>query len=53
MTGNGALTGTLAQPRADLRPKFGKVSAGALKLTDANLILSFRKGATPRTAGSP
>jgi translocation and assembly module TamB len=45
MTGDGALTGTLAQPRADLRAAFGQVSAGALKLTDANLILSFRKGA--------
>jgi translocation and assembly module TamB len=45
MTGDGALTGTLAQPRADLRAAFGSVSAGALKLTDANLILSFRKGA--------
>lgn len=45
MTGDGALTGTLAQPRVDLRAAFGQVSAGALKLTDANLILSFRKGA--------
>lgn len=44
MTGDGALTGTLAQPRADLRAAFGSVNAGALKLTDANLILSFRKG---------
>jgi translocation and assembly module TamB len=44
MTGNGALTGTLAQPRADLRAKFGRVSAGALTLTDADLILSFRRG---------
>jgi translocation and assembly module TamB len=45
MTGNGALTGTLAQPRADLRAAFGQVSAGALTLTDADLILSFRRGA--------
>lgn len=45
MTGDGALTGTLAQPRADLRAVFGSVNAGALKLTDAALILSFRKGA--------
>lgn len=44
MTGNGALTGTLARPRADLRAAFGQVSAGALKLTDADLILSFRRG---------
>ena len=45
MTGNGALTGTLAQPRADLTAAFGKVAAGPLTLTEANLILSFRKGA--------
>lgn len=44
MTGNGALTGTLAQPRADLRARFGQVSAGALVLTDADMTLSFRKG---------
>ncbi|RZJ42329.1 MAG: hypothetical protein EON86_07680, partial [Brevundimonas sp.] len=44
MTGDGALTGTLAAPRADLRAAFANVNAGALKLTDANLILSFRKG---------
>lgn len=45
MTGNGALTGTLAQPRADLTAAFDRVDAGALKLNDARLILSFRKGA--------
>ncbi|HEY1072815.1 translocation/assembly module TamB domain-containing protein [Brevundimonas sp.] len=45
MTGDGALTGTLAQPRADLRAAFDKVSAGGLTLTNADLILSFRKGA--------
>ncbi len=45
MTGNGALTGTLAQPRADLTANFGKIAAGPLTLTDADLILSFRKGA--------
>ena len=44
MTGDGALTGTLAAPRADLRAAFGKVNAGPLHLTNANLILSFRKG---------
>lgn len=44
MSGNGALTGTLAQPRADLRAAFDKVSAGGLILTNADLILSFRKG---------
>lgn len=45
MTGNGALTGSLARPRADLRAAFGQVKAGALTLTDADLILSFRRGA--------
>lgn len=45
MTGQGALTGTLAQPRADLTARFGRIAAGALRLTDADLILSFRKGA--------
>ena len=45
MTGNGALTGTLAEPRADLRAAFGQVSAGPLNLTDAEMILSFRRGA--------
>jgi len=45
MTGQGALTGTLAEPRADLTAAFGKVSAGALILTDAEMVLSFRRGA--------
>ena len=45
MTGDGALTGTLAAPRADLRAAFARVNAGPLHLTDANLTLSFRKGA--------
>ena len=45
MTGNGALTGTLAQPRADLTAKFAKLSAGALTLTDTDMVLSFRRGA--------
>lgn len=45
MSGDGALTGTLAQPRADLRAAFDKVSASGLVLTNADLILSFRKGA--------
>lgn len=44
MTGQGALTGTLAQPRADLTARFGSISAGALRLTDADTILSFRRG---------
>ena len=45
MKGDGALTGTLAQPRADLRAAFDRVTAGALTLTNADLVLSFRKGA--------
>jgi len=45
MTGSGALTGTLAQPRADLTASFGRVSAGPLTLTAADLTLSFRRGA--------
>ncbi|WP_029415307.1 translocation/assembly module TamB domain-containing protein [Brevundimonas bacteroides] len=45
MTGQGALTGTLAQPRADLTARFASLAAGALRLTDADLILSFRRGA--------
>lgn len=45
MTGQGALTGTLAEPRADLTAAFGKVNAGALALTDAEMVLSFRRGA--------
>ena len=45
MTGQGALTGTLAEPRADLTAAFGKVTAGALALTDVEMILSFRRGA--------
>lgn len=44
MTGKGALTGTLAQPRADLTAAFDTVTAGPLTLTDADLVLSFRKG---------
>ena len=45
MTGNGALTGALTQPRADLTAAFDKVAVGPLTLTQANLILSFRRGA--------
>lgn len=45
MTGAGALTGTLAQPRADLTAKFGRLSAGPLVLTDTDMVLSFRRGA--------
>tara|TARA_R110000787_G_scaffold243802_1_gene349788 strand:+ start:3778 stop:8022 length:4245 start_codon:yes stop_codon:yes gene_type:complete len=44
MTGDGALTGTLANPRADLRAHFDSVAAGPLNLTGADLVLSFRRG---------
>ncbi|WP_339915033.1 translocation/assembly module TamB domain-containing protein [uncultured Brevundimonas sp.] len=44
MTGDGALTGTVNLPRADLHARFDNVSSGALNLTDADLILSFRRG---------
>ncbi|WAC60911.1 translocation/assembly module TamB domain-containing protein [Brevundimonas sp. SL130] len=45
MNGQGALTGTLSQPRVDLTAGFDKVTAGALTLTNADLVLSFRRGA--------
>ncbi len=44
MTGEGTLTGTLAEPRADLKAGFARVSAGSLMLTDAEMILSLRQG---------
>ena len=44
MTGNGALTGTLAEPRVDLTAAFDKVAVGPLLLNQTNMILSFRKG---------
>lgn len=43
-SGDGALTGTLARPRADLTASFANVAAGPLKLSSTRLILSFRKG---------
>ncbi|RZJ18873.1 MAG: hypothetical protein EON91_03700 [Brevundimonas sp.] len=45
MKGDGALTGTLSRPRIDLRAAFDTLSAGALTMTQADLVLSFRKGA--------
>ncbi len=45
MSGDGALTGTLARPRADLTARFDRVEAANLILTNADLILSFRRGA--------
>lgn len=43
-TGEGALTGPLAQPRLDLTADFARVAAGPLTLTNADLTLSFRRG---------
>lgn len=44
-TGEGALTGPLARPRLDLTADFARVAAGPLTLTNADLTLSFRRGA--------
>lgn len=45
MSGDGAITGTLSRPRADLTAAFAEITAGPLALTQADLILSFRRGA--------
>jgi len=42
--GSGALTGTLANPRADLTADFGMIDLPALTLTDAHVTVSFLKG---------
>ena len=44
MTGEGALTGTLARPVLDLTADFAAVEAGPLSLTNTHLVLSFRRG---------
>ncbi len=59
MRGDGALTGTFARPRADLRAAFDRIEIGALALTDARMTLTFAKGPNETdgrialTAGSP
>jgi translocation and assembly module TamB len=59
MRGDGGLTGTFAQPRADLRAAFERVEIGALELSEARMILTFAKGPNETdgriavTAGSP
>ncbi|HEV2082504.1 MAG TPA: translocation/assembly module TamB domain-containing protein [Brevundimonas sp.] len=59
MRGDGGLTGTFAQPRADLRAAFDRVEIGALALTEARMTLTFAKGPNETdgriavTAGSP
>ena len=45
MSGDGGLTGTFAQPRADLKARFERVAAGPLALTAVDMVLSFRRGA--------
>ncbi len=42
--GDGAITGTLAQPRADLMADFDNIAAGPLKLRQTRMTLSFRQG---------
>lgn len=44
MTGQGALTGTLARPVLDLTADFAAVEAGPLSLTNTHLVLTFRRG---------
>lgn len=45
MSGDGAITGTVDQPRLDFRAGFSEVDVGALTLTDTRAIVSFRRGA--------
>ena len=45
MQGDGALTGTIAEPRLDLKAGFEWVAVGPMDLRDTQLVLSFRKGA--------
>ncbi|MBU1324055.1 MAG: translocation/assembly module TamB domain-containing protein [Alphaproteobacteria bacterium] len=59
MRGDGGLTGTFAQPRADLRAAFDRVEIGALELSEARMTLTFARGPGETdgriavTAGSP
>jgi translocation and assembly module TamB len=41
--GSGALTGTFAAPRADLKAAFDQIDAGPLTLTQAGVTLTFAK----------
>jgi len=45
MNGDGTLTGTFAEPRADLKAGFERVAAGPLALTNVALALTFQKAA--------
>lgn len=42
--GDGALTGTLAAPRADLKADFDSIDLPRLPLRDAHVVLSFLRG---------
>lgn len=42
--GDGALTGTLAAPRADLKADFDSIDLPRLPLKDAHVVLSFARG---------
>lgn len=44
-SGTGALTGTFAQPRADLKARFDQIDLGAMVLTAADVTLSFHRDA--------
>ena len=45
MQGDGALTGTMAEPRLDLTAGFEWVAVGPMDLRETRLVLSFRRGA--------
>ena len=42
-SGTGALTGTFAEPRADLKARFDQIDLGAMVLTAADVTLSFHR----------
>ena len=56
--GDGALTGTVSEPRADLKARIDAIDLGPLDLTNANLALTFARlanqtdGAIRVTSGS-
>lgn len=44
--GDGALVGTISEPRADLKARVDQIDLGPLDLTNANLALTFARGAS-------
>jgi translocation and assembly module TamB len=42
-SGSGALTGTIAQPRADLKARFDEIAVGQLTLTKSDVVLTFQR----------